>query len=89
MKTKTSFTPHSAPTAPSRTAMPSGSHSSMTPSTSRAPLTSSTLNQVGDLADDDVDKQVFWSEHTVDYSTMTYVVHQVLIGNVDHSEKPH
>jgi hypothetical protein len=31
-KTKTSFTPHSAPTTPSRTATPSGARSSMTPS---------------------------------------------------------
>jgi hypothetical protein len=41
-KTETSFMPHSTPMAPSRTAMPSGAHSSTTPLASRAPLTSST-----------------------------------------------
>jgi hypothetical protein len=39
MKMKTSFTPHSAPTAPSRTATPSGAHSLMTTLASRAPST--------------------------------------------------
>jgi hypothetical protein len=42
MKTKTSFMPCSTSTAPSRTAMPSGSHSSMTNSASQPPSTSST-----------------------------------------------
>jgi hypothetical protein len=41
-KMKTSFTPHSAPTVPSRTVTPSGAHSSMTPLASHAPSTSST-----------------------------------------------
>jgi hypothetical protein len=39
MKMKTSFMPHSAPIAPSRTAMPSRAHSSMPPSASCAPST--------------------------------------------------
>jgi hypothetical protein len=42
MKTKTSFTSRSAPTAPSRTAMPSGARSSMTPSASHTPSMLST-----------------------------------------------
>jgi hypothetical protein len=42
MKTKTSFTPHSTPTAPCRTATPSGARSSTTPLASRALSTSST-----------------------------------------------
>jgi hypothetical protein len=41
-KTKTSFTPHPASMAPSRTAIPTGTRSSMTPSVSRAPSTLST-----------------------------------------------
>jgi hypothetical protein len=45
-KMKTSFMPHSAPTAPSKTATPSGARSSMTPSTSRAPSTLSTPSAV-------------------------------------------
>jgi hypothetical protein len=42
MKSMTSFIPRSAPMTPSKTATPSGAHSSMTPSASRAPSTSST-----------------------------------------------
>jgi hypothetical protein len=45
-KTKTSFTPRSAPTTPSRTAMPSIAHSSMTPLASCAPSTSLTPSVV-------------------------------------------
>jgi hypothetical protein len=41
-KTKTSFESHSTPTAPSRTATPSGARSLMTPLASRAPSMSST-----------------------------------------------
>jgi hypothetical protein len=51
-KTKTSFMPHSAPTAPSRTAMPSGAHSSVTPSSSHAPLTSLTPSAIAPRAMD-------------------------------------
>jgi hypothetical protein len=46
MKMKTSITPHSAPSAPSRTATPSGARSSMTHSTSCAPSTLSTPSTV-------------------------------------------
>jgi hypothetical protein len=42
MRRKTSFMPHSAPTAPSRTATPYGARSSITPSASRAPSMSLT-----------------------------------------------
>jgi hypothetical protein len=42
MKMKTSFMPHLASMTPSRTAMPFGTHSLMTPSASRAPSTSLT-----------------------------------------------
>jgi hypothetical protein len=42
MKMKTSFMPRSASTAPSRTAMPSGAHSSMATLASRPPSTSLT-----------------------------------------------
>jgi hypothetical protein len=42
MKTKTSFTPRSTSTAPSRTTTPSGAHSSMSNSASRPPFMSLT-----------------------------------------------
>jgi hypothetical protein len=44
-------------------------------------------NHAGDLVDTDDDEHVFGSEHTADYSTMTYVVQRVLSANVDHSVK--
>jgi hypothetical protein len=46
MKTKTSFTPHPASTAPSKTAMPSGARSSMTHLTSCAPSMTSTHSTI-------------------------------------------
>jgi hypothetical protein len=42
-------------------------------------------NNAGDLDDDDA--EVFRSEHTEEYNTKTYVVHQVLSAQVDTSEK--
>jgi hypothetical protein len=51
-KTKTSFMPSSAPTAPSRIAMPSEARSSMTLSASRAPSTSLTHSTVAPRAMD-------------------------------------
>jgi hypothetical protein len=42
-------------------------------------------NNAGDLDDDDA--EVFGSEHTMEYSTKTYVVQQVLSAQVDTSEK--
>jgi hypothetical protein len=51
-KMKTSFMPRSAPTALSRTAMPSGAHSSMTSSASRASSMSSTPSAVAPRAMD-------------------------------------
>jgi hypothetical protein len=42
-------------------------------------------NNAGDLDDDDA--EVFWSEHTEEYSTKTYVVQRVLSAQVDTSEK--
>jgi hypothetical protein len=53
MKMKTSFMPHSAHTAPSRTPMTSGAHSSMmTPSASCAPSTSLTPSAAAPRATD-------------------------------------
>jgi hypothetical protein len=51
-KTKTSFTPDSAPMAPSRTSTPSGAHSSMTHSASHAPSTLSTPSTIASHAID-------------------------------------
>jgi hypothetical protein len=44
-------------------------------------------NHAGDLADDDDDEQVFGSEQTIEYSTKTYVMQQVLSVHMDQSEK--
>jgi hypothetical protein len=52
MKTKTSFTPRSTSTAPSRTATPSGARSSTTNSASRPPSTSSTPSTIAPHATD-------------------------------------
>jgi hypothetical protein len=52
MKTKTSFMSRSASTAPSRTAMPSGAHSSVTNSASLPPSTSSTPSTTAPRAKD-------------------------------------
>jgi hypothetical protein len=51
-KMKTSFKPHPASTAPSRTATPSRAHSSMTPSASRTPSMSSTPSAIAPRAMD-------------------------------------
>jgi hypothetical protein len=44
-------------------------------------------NHAGDLADDDDDEQVFGSEQTAEYSTITDVMQRVLSAHVDQSEK--
>jgi hypothetical protein len=44
-------------------------------------------NHAGDLADDDDDEQVFGSEQTAEYSTITNVMQRVLSAHVDQSEK--
>jgi hypothetical protein len=51
-KMKTSFMPHPASRVPSRTTMPSGAHSLMTPSALRAPSTSSTPSAIAPCATD-------------------------------------
>jgi hypothetical protein len=44
-------------------------------------------NHAGDLADDDDDEQVFGSEQTAEYSTITDVMQRGLSAHVDQSEK--
>jgi hypothetical protein len=44
-------------------------------------------NHAGDLVDGSDIEQVFGSEHTVEYSTKTYVMQRVLSANVDPFEK--
>jgi hypothetical protein len=62
IKMKTSFMPRSAPTAPSRTAMTSGAHSSTTPLPSHAPSTSSTPSAAAPRATDP-SKTFFHRQH--------------------------
>jgi hypothetical protein len=84
MKMKTPFMPHPASMTPSRTAMPSGARSSVTPSASRAPSMSSTPSRIAPRTTDLSKTSILQGQAARKHSssTVSMVANQTLSATV-------